>query len=156
MLRITRLTDYATIILSHMAKQPEVLYSAKVLAGELNIGAATVSKVLKIVLSHKLVCSTRGAEGGYRLADAPENISITRVIEAFEGPLAITQCALTEHDCLNAKGCHVQTQWQVVNGAIIKALSQVSLADMTRKNLNNTFIIRPEDIVKALESGVVS
>jgi FeS assembly SUF system regulator len=135
MLRITRLTDYATVILGHMAQAPERLYSAKVLADELSLsgaelGGATVSKVLKILSGHHILVSSRGAEGGYKLAKPAHELTITAIIEAIEGPLAITECALSQHHCGQAKGCGVQTHWQKINQVIAKALDQMTLADL--------------------------
>lgn len=130
MLRITRLTDYATVILSHMAQAPERLYSAKTIAQDLSIGGATVSKILKMLSASHIVLSTRGAEGGYKLAQPAASLSVTRIIEAIEGPLAITECALVTHQCGQSKGCGVQTHWQKINAVIAQALSEVTLADM--------------------------
>jgi FeS assembly SUF system regulator len=137
MLRITRLTDYATVILSHMAQAPERLYSAKTLAEELSsngaaLGGATVSKVLKILSGHHIVLSTRGAEGGYKLAKPAHELTVTEIIEAIEGPLAITECALSTHQCGQSKGCGVQTHWQKINQIIVKALDQMTLADLVQ------------------------
>jgi FeS assembly SUF system regulator len=135
MLRITRLTDYATVILGHMALDPDRLYSAKTLAEQLSnngasLGGATISKVLKILSGHHIVLSTRGAEGGYKLAKSPDKLTITAIIEAIEGPLAITECALSQHHCGQAKGCGVQAHWQTINQVIAQALNQMTLADL--------------------------
>lgn len=132
MLRVTRLTDYATVILGYMAQAPERVCSAKSMSQELAIGSATVSKILKILSAHHIVVSTRGAEGGYKLAKPAEQLSITNIIEAIEGPLAITECALTTHQCGQAKSCGVQNPWQKINQIIRFALSGVTLADMIR------------------------
>lgn len=130
MLRITRLTDYATLILGHMAQDPDRLYSASQITHELTIGPATVSKVLKILSAHQIVLSTRGSEGGYKLAKPAEALTVIEIIEAIEGPLAITECALSSHHCGQAKGCGVQTHWQKINRVIFKSLSELSLADL--------------------------
>lgn len=146
MLRITRLTDYATLILGHMAQAPDRLYSAKVLAQELNLGAATVSKLLKILSGHQIVTSARGAEGGYKLAKRPEEISVTSIIQAIEGPLGVTECALLNHACSQIKACGVQTHWQKINEVIVKALSELSLADMSKPVADNPFKLSVEEL----------
>lgn len=155
MLRITRLTDYATVILGHMAQAPERLFSAKTLAQELSMGGATVSKVLKMLSTHQVVSSTRGAEGGYKLAKPANAIQITDVIEALEGPLAITECALKAKVCEQARDCSVQSNWQRINQVIIEALSQLTLADMIQSPKNNPFSITPEQLLASVRSGEV-
>src|SRR5665213_3056708 len=97
MLRITRLTDYATVILTHMAKSPLQVFSAKSLAALLKMGPATVSKIMKMLSARGLVVATRGAEGGYRLLRAPEEVSVVDILVAMEGPVAMTECSVNGH-----------------------------------------------------------
>lgn len=130
MLRITRLTDYATVVLSHMAQDPKALFSSKKLAAELGLGMPTVSKILKALAAKTLVSSVRGAEGGYRLARPANAIAITDIIEALEGPLAMTECALHEDNCEQSSHCHLSTSWQTISLGIADILRQISLADM--------------------------
>lgn len=130
MLRITKLTDYATLILGHMAQAPDRLFNAKSIADELKIGGPTVSKLLKILSTHHIVVSSRGAEGGYKLGKAPEALSVIEIIEAIEGPLAITECALASHQCSHATGCGAQTHWKKINRVIYQSLSQLTLANL--------------------------
>lgn len=146
MLRITRLTDYATVILTHMAKSPAQVFSAKSLAALLKIGPATVSKILKMLSAQGLVGATRGADGGYRLLKTPENVSVVDILVAMEGPVAMTECSVTGHVCGHAHGCGVQGHWQRINQVMTSALSQVSLADLTSPTARNPFMIKPEDI----------
>jgi FeS assembly SUF system regulator len=116
-----------------MAQAPDRLYSAKSLAVELGMGGATVSKVLKILSARQIVASTRGSEGGYQLAKPAHELRVSEIIEAIEGPLAITECALRMHHCGQAKGCGVKTHWQKINQVIHRALSELSLADMVNE-----------------------
>lgn len=150
MLRITRLTDYATVILTHMAKHPAQVFSAKSLAALLKIGPATASKILKILSGQGLLAATRGAEGGYRLLKAPEDISVVDILAAMEGPVAMTECTVTGHHCGHAHDCGVQGHWQRINEVVTTALSRVSLADLVQPSMNNPFMISPMDIEKHL------
>lgn len=152
MLRITRLTDYATVILSHMAQDSAAVYSAKSLSQALAMGGATVSKILKLLANKGLVSSSRGKEGGYRLAKQPENIPVTEILEALEGPLAMTECSMGAGHCEQSAGCGVKDNWQHINGVIIKALREVSLADMLNKHTQHSFFIRPETLVQRIKS----
>lgn len=156
MLRITRLTDYATVILGHMASAPETMYSAKALSETLSMGGATASKILKLLANHGLVISQRGKEGGYRLAKAPENIPVTDILEALEGPLAITECALHQNLCQQSSGCGVKDHWQRINSVIVNALKELSLADLLGATPTHTFFIQPELLSKSLKNGRIN
>lgn len=150
MLRITRLTDYATVILTHMAKNPLQVVSAKSLAELLKMGPATVSKIMKMLSAQDLVVSTRGAEGGYRLVKTPEQVSVVDILVAMEGPVSMTECTVTGHGCSQAHDCGVQGHWQRMNAVIVDALKKVSLADLARSSDSNPFMIK----VSALRGGM--
>ena len=155
MLRITRLTDYATVVLSHMAQDPNALFSSKKLAAELGLGMPTVSKILKALAARGFVSSVRGAEGGYKLARQADAIAITDIIEALEGPLAMTMCALHEDNCEQSSQCHLSTSWQSISQGITNVLRQISLADMLgRKPSAVLASITPEQLLATLPVGV--
>ena len=80
MLRISKLTDYGTLIMAHLAGQPERLHSAADLADTLGLGLPTVSKVLKALGRHDLVTSLRGARGGYALARPARGITVAEML----------------------------------------------------------------------------
>jgi len=132
MLRISKMTDYGTVVMTHLAKDPERLYSARELAEELHIGVATVSKVLKTLERSGLLLAQRGKNGGYRPAHAPGDISVAQVIRAMEGPIALTECASEAVQCEQEASCTVQSNWQRINKAIMQALEGVSVAEMTQ------------------------
>lgn len=130
MLRISKLTDYAIIVLGYMAKSPEVTYAATDLAESASVAVPTVSKILKALARTGVLASTRGAHGGYRLARPPAQTSVASIIYALEGPIALTECGL-EHDvCEQSASCHIRHNWTVINRAIRAALESVTLADM--------------------------
>jgi Rrf2 family protein len=83
------------------------------------------------------VISTRGAQGGYALARAPEQITAAEIIDALEGPVAITECSAVSGNCDLQAWCHVGSAWQRINLSIREALQQVTLADLksTRRPL---------------------
>ena len=129
MLRITKITDYGFNLLAHMAKQDsEMLHNAKDLSAAIGIPLPTVSKVLKILTQGGILLSHQGSKGGYSLSKPANEITAAEIIEAVEGPVAIT-------DCSGADGCErncvVGPSWQKVNRAMIGALSALSLADMS-------------------------
>jgi FeS assembly SUF system regulator len=132
-----------------MAKSPTQVFSAKSLAELLKMGPATVSKIMKMLAAQGLVGATRGAEGGYRLLKAPEAVSVVDILVAMEGPVAITECTLSGHRCGQAHDCGVQGHWQRMNQVIMEALSQVSLADLTKPSAMNPFMIPVSSLVTA-------
>jgi FeS assembly SUF system regulator len=130
MLRIAKLTDYATVVLAALAERPGAHASAAELAALARLEPTTVSKVLKILAAADLVESRRGAAGGYRLARAPEAISVADVIIAMEGPIGLTECQLHVGLCHHEGHCGVRGNWQKIGTAIETALRNVSLADL--------------------------
>lgn len=132
MLKISKLTDYGTLVLSRMAASPETQYSAAELSQKTGLTSTTVSKILKQLTKGEILTSTRGAHGGYQLARKTNSISALEIIRAMEGPVALTECSTDHNDCEIADACQMQSKWQIINLAIRKALSELSLADLSK------------------------
>ncbi len=130
MLRIAKLTDYATLLMARLARDPGSYFSAAQLAEELGLPRPTVAKLLKRLLQAELLTSERGVAGGYTLAHAPRTISVANVVSAIEGPVALTECARGKDNCSLEQGCATRAHWQVISRAVRVALESVSLADM--------------------------
>lgn len=129
-MRLSKLTDYATVILSVIAKNNTGVHAAVSIADVTGIAQPTVSKVLKLLVNAKVLISVRGAKGGYRLARSPEKISVAAVINALEGPIALTECSASHHTCEQAQGCEIQGNWDLINKTVHNALESVTLADL--------------------------
>ena len=132
MLRISKLTDYGTVVLAQLAANEGQVCSATEVAGATGIALPTVSKLFKSLARADLVTSTRGANGGYELARGPHEISAADVIDALEGPVSITECSGTDSHCDFESICNVGGAWQRINVAIRRALNEVSLVDLAR------------------------
>jgi FeS assembly SUF system regulator len=130
MLKIAKLTDYATLLLAALAREPELRQTAAGLAERTHIGAATVSKLLKQLHRHGLVVSARGLRGGYLLARPASSISAAAILDALEGPLALTDCSAGAGHCGIESTCHTGRTWQRVNLAIRRSLHDVTLAQL--------------------------
>lgn len=130
MLRISKLTDYATVLLARLAAEPGRLHSAAELAGLTHLQPATVGKLLKQLHQHALVESSRGQRGGYRLARAPEQITAAQILDALEGPMALTECAQHVSQCGIESTCGVGRAWQRVNLAIRRSLQEITLLEL--------------------------
>lgn len=130
MLRISRLTDYATVVMTCLAASPgEVLNAAQIAEGT-HLELPTVSKLLKLLARAGLVTSFRGVNGGYRLARAATDISLAEIVEALEGPLGVTECSAATGDCPREGFCTVRGNWRRINHIVASALRAVSLAEM--------------------------
>lgn len=133
MIKLSRLTDYAVVILAEMAREKGAVLSASGLSARTNLPEPTVSKILKLLSKGGLVTSTRGASGGYVLEQTTRSVKVTDVIEAMEGPIALTACVSGSHeDCALERMCAMNGRWNKVNLAIRTALADVTLADMVR------------------------
>jgi FeS assembly SUF system regulator len=128
MLRMGKLTDYGTLILTHLVDRACIPASG--LAERTRLGAPTVSKILKALGRAGIVHSARGANGGYTLARDAAEISAADIIDALEGPVAITECSSIGGACELETVCGVGSAWQHINVAIRRALDDISLAQL--------------------------
>jgi FeS assembly SUF system regulator len=133
-LRITRLSDYAIVLLGAAARNPTEGFSARSAAAETSLPLPAVKKILKCLVRQGVVESQRGTLGGYRLSRPAAQIALADIIDAVEGRFALTECGQREHagqDCCEyLRHCGVQANWARVNGIVRRALSSVTLADM--------------------------
>ncbi len=132
MLRISRLTDYATVILASLGGGS--LASAADIAERTHIGLPTVSKLLKELQHAGLVRSVRGAHGGYQLTRSAAEINASEIIDAVEGPVALTECASGSGNCGIESTCQVGHGWQRISLAIRHALTEISLEELVRRD----------------------
>jgi FeS assembly SUF system regulator len=139
-LRLARLTDYAIVVLAHMARHAHLcVHPATELAAETGVPLPTVQKVLKTLAGAGLVESRRGARGGYALAADPAGTTLLTVIERLEGPIGLTDCAIASvvesatGGCSDHDHCVVGDHWPVLNEAVRGALDGVTLLTLARR-----------------------
>ncbi len=130
MLRISKLTDYAILVMVELTRDGEML-SAHALADRVGVEVPTASKVLKLLAGAGLLNSYRGANGGYRVTRQAADISVAEVIAAIEGPIAMTECSVEEGLCSQEDSCDLRGNWQRISLAVNEALQNVSLAEMS-------------------------
>ena len=130
MLRVTKLTDYASVVLTVLASDPASVLSASELAERAGLEVPTVAKLLKPLAQAGLVDGFRGANGGYRLARDAAEISLVEIVEAMEGPLGMTECSVHAGQCGIEDSCGVRANWRRINDVVADALRGVSLAQM--------------------------
>ena len=142
MLRISKLTDYGILLLTHIARNPGALTcNAPDLAVKANLPLPTVSKLLKTLARKGLLVAHRGVKGGFSLARRPDEISVAEIISALEGPIAITECNMHPPGrCELEQLCPVGNHWQRINYAVLQALDNLTLAAMTHPFPQRTVI----------------
>jgi FeS assembly SUF system regulator len=138
MLRLGKLADYGLLITRLLAEQSGQLTTGEIVR-ETRIPLPTVRKLLKFLVDAGVVESSRGLKGGYRLAADPADISIVEVIQAIDGPIAITDCNKEGACCDLVDSCDLRDNWKFINGILIEQLQQISINDM-RKNLKKADI----------------
>lgn len=147
MLRVSRLTDYATVVMTCIAAHPHDVLSTAQIADETRLELPTVSKLLKSLGHAGLVESFRGVNGGYRLAREASDISLAQIVEAMEGPIGMTECGVSDDtQCERASQCTVRGSWQLVSHVVDNALRSMSLADMLQRHA------RPHETTVALSA----
>ncbi len=136
MLRMTKQADYGIVLLSHMAREqkpdtPAGRFAAPELAEVAGLPLPTVSKILKLLSRDGVLKSHRGVKGGYSLANPPAELSVVRMIEALDGPIAFTECIEdAPGSCSQEATCRIRGNWQLINDEVRGALKAISLADL--------------------------
>lgn len=131
MFRLNRLTDYAVVVMSQMAQHPGKMRNTNEISQDSNVPLPTVAKILNALSKADLVVAQRGASGGYSLGRDPKEIPVSDIIQALEGPIALTACVTGATDTCDAESlCPLRGHWNKVNLAIKNALDQVSLAEI--------------------------
>jgi FeS assembly SUF system regulator len=132
MLRISKLTDYAILVMVELCAAADAVLSAQAIGQRLGLEPPTVSKVLKLLARAGLVQSRRGVNGGYSIDRNATNISVAEIIAAIEGPIAMTECSVEVGLCSQEDNCGLRGNWQRISAAVAAALEGVSLAEMSR------------------------
>ena len=129
-MRLSNMADYAVVTMAATARHcGGARISATELAAETGIALPTTQKLVSILSKAGLLRATRGTGGGIQLARPAAAITLADIIEAVEGPIAMTACVETgRHDCAMEGHCNVQPHWGVVNTAVRGALADVSLS----------------------------
>lgn len=131
MLKISKLSDYATTVMARMAALGAPSSAAN-LAHETQLTQTTVAKVLKVLSKAGLVHATRGASGGYQLARAAHTITVADILSAIEGPLALTDCTERFGHCERAGFCGTKSHWHTINAAVLNTLRAIQLSQLAQ------------------------
>ena len=142
MLKVTRLADYAVIIVTSFKGVEKEIVSAQQIIKKTNLQQATVNKILAILVRKKILTTFRGTKGGYKLRKDLSNISIKDLIEAIEGPVALTDClGENANDCNLFNLCATKNTWGLVNNAIKETLDKIKIKDINNNERQRLFKI---------------
>jgi FeS assembly SUF system regulator len=152
MIRMSKLTDYAIVILAHLARGERTL-TAQSLATRSRVPLPTVSKLCKELSRAGLLQSHRGRHGGYSLTRAPDQISVAEVVEALEGPISLTDCGSPSSEpCGIAPSCIAKGTWDPVSRAVQSALRALPLSEIGPFRLG---AVAPSAVVPAMISSTL-
>ena len=131
-MRLSRLADFAVVVMTHVAQHQEQIHTAADVTLATQLPAPTVAKVLTRLCREGLLSSIRGVKGGYRLARPSATISVGTIVSVFDGPIALIQCLRSGLSrCEVEAVCPSRVGLHRINAAVLKALADVSLADIT-------------------------
>jgi Rrf2 family protein len=131
MLRLSKKADYALIAMKHLAQKRDVAStSAREIAERYNIPIELMAKVLQRLVRTGLLASQQGTRGGYALGRASTTISVADVIQAIDGPFAVTSCTTDDSSCEQYGTCSIRDPLWRIRERIVATLGTVSLAEM--------------------------
>tara|TARA_Y100001960_G_scaffold292623_1_gene334942 strand:+ start:2880 stop:3350 length:471 start_codon:yes stop_codon:yes gene_type:complete len=135
MLKLGRMTDYAVMVMGHMAQRPGDIQTTSDVVISTGLPVPTVSKLLHKLADLKLLTAIRGRNGGYRMDRVTSDISVSEIIAGFEGPIALTDCLPAGAGlCDFEDRCRVGGHWTTVTQAVQQVLDDLTLADMLQHN----------------------
>jgi FeS assembly SUF system regulator len=131
-MRLSHLADYAVVLMTAAARRPAgARLSATELAAETGVSLPTAQKLMGQLAACGLLRSVRGASGGFSLAKAAQEISLADIVEAVEGPIAMSACSDGKFDCALDAHCRVKPHMGIVGSAVRGALGAVSLLQLS-------------------------
>jgi FeS assembly SUF system regulator len=133
MLRISKLADYACLIMSSFVEGELTIPNATNIAQQVNIGLPTVRKILQLLSRAGILNASRGTSGGYQLAKPVHEISLLAIVEAIDGKLGLTDCCISEN-CQIISKCQRQKGWKQINEIVAKALREETLENFVSAN----------------------
>lgn len=128
-MQLTRAADYAVRVMIHLASQPAgTRLNRDSLASATDVPTHFLSKVLQVLVRARLIVAQRGTSGGFALGGPAEQISVLRVVEAIEGPIALNQCAANGSGCSRQGWCPAHLVWAEAQAALTQVLKNASIA----------------------------
>ena len=132
MIKVSRMADYAVLLVCKMSKNQDKFFSANELSLNTSLKTTTINKILTKLTRANITSSVRGVTGGYKLAIRAEDISVGNIIDIIDGRVALTVCVENgeNNNCELVSMCPSQSNWQIINNAVCNALNAISIEEM--------------------------
>lgn len=138
MIRISRLADYGVVLMCEISLNPGHTHSANSLSKKTRMSESAIMKILKLLVKSELLSSVRGPKGGYFGKKDPKDITVLDVVNAIDGPVAVTICSTDLYESCEFKAaCVAKRGWKNINNALQTTLSEFSIADFINSNAIN-------------------
>ena len=139
MIKVSRMADYAILLVCKMSNAENKVYSSQELSIITSLKITTISKILTKLTKANVTDSIRGVSGGYKLTMQAEDISVGNIIDIIDGKVALTICVEEgeNHNCNLVSLCPSQSNWQIINNTVREALNSVSIAEMANPFVSN-------------------
>ena len=139
MIKVSRMADYAILLVCKMSGDEKKVYSAHDLSIQTKLKITTISKILTKLTKANITSSIRGVTGGYKLVMQAEDISVGNIIDIIDGKVALTVCVEEgeNHNCDLVSLCPSQSNWQIINNTVREALNSVNIAEMANPFVSN-------------------
>lgn len=139
MIKVSRMADYAILLVCKMSNDENKVYSSQELSIITSLKITTISKILTKLTKANVTDSIRGVSGGYKLMLQAEDISVGNIIDIIDGKVALTICVEEgeNHNCNLVSLCPSQSNWQIINNTVREALNSVSIAEMANPFVSN-------------------
>ena len=127
-LRLTSAADYAIRSMLYISSLPEGRVVLRSEVAEMQkIPSSFMAKILRALVRAGLLRSSRGVHGGFSLARPASEINLLDVVEAIEGPVALTPCLPNPEACEHSGNCPAHAVWCTVQEHIMSLLRQATL-----------------------------
>ncbi len=138
------MTDYAILIMGVLYSNTNKIFSSNEIAIHTNLNQATVAKLVKILSANNFIKTIRGINGGCVLLKTPNEIRLVDIIQAIEGPIALTSCVEgVDQSCAVRNSCFMNGNWNKINNVIYKALAKINLNELYEPSF--TFPLQKEN-----------
>ena len=158
MIKVSRMADYAVLLVCKMSKNQDKFYSANELSLNTSLKTTTINKILTKLTKASITSSIRGVTGGYKLAMAADDISVGNIIDIIDGRVALTVCVEKgeNNNCELESVCTSRSNWQVINNAVCNALNSISIEEMANPfKIKNNYKYKEDKIFSNINNRMV-
>lgn len=138
-MRITNAAEYAIRAILKMAMNPEKVYTATELFVDIEAPQKFLSKILQKLAQRKILTSTRGIKGGFKLKKPIDTLTLFDIIEAIDGPIGLNKCLIDGYECSREKYCPVHIVWEEAQGELKKVLTKKTLKNLVDEYREMTY-----------------